>query len=72
MNNYMKSLLKLADESLCEKYTTNDNQNGTKICIQEIKSVLKYRFGLDFDKDIELIKKSCHNLAFDSDYFLRK
>lgn len=68
----MKSLLKLADESLCEKYTTNDNQNGTKICIQEIKSVLKYRFGLDFDKDIELIKKSCHNLAFDSDYFLRK
>ena len=68
----MKSLLKLVDVSLCEKYTTNDNQNGTKLSIQDIKNILKYRFGLDFDKDIERIKSNCRNLRLDDDCFLPK
>lgn len=72
MNNYMKSLLKLVDVSLCEKYTTKDNQSDTEYSIQDIKNILKYRFALDFDKDIECIKSNCRNLRLDGDCFLPK
>jgi hypothetical protein len=68
----MKSLLKLVDVSLCEKYTTKDNQSDTEYSIQDIKNILKYRFALDFDKDIECIKSNCRNLRLDGDCFLPK
>lgn len=72
MNNYMKSLLKLVNVSLCEKYATKDNQSDTEYSIQDIKNILKYRFGLDFDKDIERINSNCHHLRLNDDCFLPK
>lgn len=72
MNRYIKSFLKLADEALCEDFILKKQKSNTNDTLEDIKLVLKYRFGLDFDNDIKTIISECSNLRLDGYMYLPK
>ena len=55
MNDYLKLLLKLPSESLCDRFNINETISDDDISIEEIINILKYRFNIDFEEDIEYI-----------------
>ncbi len=53
MNTYLRNFFRLADEGLCSEYSVKKVETDNTESVERIKSVLKYRFGLDFDKDVK-------------------
>lgn len=69
MNDYLKLLLKLPSESLCDRFNTNETNSDDDVSIEEIINILKYRFNIDFEEDINYITHDINYQKSEADIF---